>query len=213
MTGPAEEPLHVKLSNDIVSPPFKSPPKSDAPPSPEASSYMPPTPPPNMTFDPLSTLADISLATRGLPPYTASPFLDPAAVQTNLARLIWPTLLKQRAEEISKAMADLNNRQRDFTPSNSPSPPPAHASPPRPQIAASPAGLNAFPMMRPVQSAPEDLRVIARKLDMSEEESNCSGSVDGSHDGQRKEGIFSCEECGKSYSTSSNLARHRQTHR
>ena len=91
----------------------------------------------------------------------------------------------------------------------------------------------------PPQPAPEDLRVIGRrKMDFplaapdstnanvtsltsgslgEVEDSEYPESVGGqsSYDGDRTHdaGLHECQECGKAYSTSSNLARHRQTHR
>ncbi|TRY71646.1 hypothetical protein TCAL_03127, partial [Tigriopus californicus] len=73
----------------------------------------------------------------------------------------------------------------------------------------------------PEQTVPEDLRVVSRKLDFTpqsegDETASVSGtsSVSGGQleivDGNKS---YGCRDCGKSYSTSSNLARHRQTHR
>ncbi len=144
-----------------------------------------------------------------------------------------------------------------LTPSISPSPPPAHNSPAKAgsantftSVAAEPASPQAPPPahqspeksarlllpeaavtieMPPEQSVPEDLRVVARKLEFGqtissspaqeEDSDSIESSVDGGRsslsDGRRcgKEGFFPCPDCGKAYSTSSNLARHRQTHR
>ncbi len=89
---------------------------------------------------------------------------------------------------------------------------------------------------------PQDLRVAAKKLefphhqqhhqqrqqqDLSDdaESQSCGSLSSGGADsletraagGRGKfsaaEGYFPCSDCGKAYSTSSNLARHRQTHR
>ena len=96
---------------------------------------------------------------------------------------------------------------------------------------------------QPTQSAPEDLRVVGRrKIDfplasspavsastapdstgslgeVNDRGSEYADSLGGrsSNDGDRtlhgEGGHHECQECGKTYSTSSNLARHRQTHR
>ena len=91
----------------------------------------------------------------------------------------------------------------------------------------------------PVQTAPEDLRVVSRKLDFAtarvpastsphsstslsgaeEDASSLSGRSSGfaasAADSTefRSGNEYACPDCGKCYSTSSNLARHRQTHR
>lgn len=73
----------------------------------------------------------------------------------------------------------------------------------------------------PEQTVPEDLRVVSRKLDFApQSEGDETASVSGTSsvsgglleivDGSKS---YGCRDCGKSYSTSSNLARHRQTHR
>ncbi len=99
------------------------------------------------------------------------------------------------------------------------------------------------PSQLPAQSAPEDLRVVGRqKIDFplaaspaisastAPDSTGSLGEVDdrgseyadslggrSSNDGDRtlhgEGGHHECQECGKTYSTSSNLARHRQTHR
>jgi predicted RNA-binding Zn-ribbon protein involved in translation (DUF1610 family) len=109
-------------------------------------------------------------------------------------------------------------------------PPLAHAS-------NNPYGISSS-LCTPVQTAPEDLRVVARKIDFpaaaaasadstgedvaseygdslgedrslsNEEISSHSRSINGESMGHHE-----CPDCGKAYSTSSNLARHRQTHR
>jgi predicted RNA-binding Zn-ribbon protein involved in translation (DUF1610 family) len=86
-----------------------------------------------------------------------------------------------------------------------PPPPPAHWSPRA-------SALHASSLLVPVQTAPEDLRVVARKLEFPSS-SDDEQSVDMSVSGNNREHAFPCPECGKAYSTSSNLARHRQTHR
>ena len=69
------------------------------------------------------------------------------------------------------------------------------------------------------QTAPEDLRVVARKIDFPTTTQVSSGDADSStasedHDEAASNGsLHDCPDCGKGYSTSSNLARHRQTHR
>ena len=96
-------------------------------------------------------------------------------------------------------------------------------------------------LLPPPQTAPEDLRVVARKIDFPGEEdcstgiaaSNAVDSTVADYDSAgdyadslgellprrnsiTDEGLLNaheCPECGKAYSTSSNLARHRQTHR
>eukprot|EP00095_Tigriopus_kingsejongensis_P009435 maker-scaffold1490_size38656-snap-gene-0.9 protein:Tk09435 transcript:maker-scaffold1490_size38656-snap-gene-0.9-mRNA-1 annotation:"zinc finger protein 33a-like" len=72
-----------------------------------------------------------------------------------------------------------------------------------------------FAQHGPEQTVPEDLRVVSRKLDFhalseSEDGASLSGT---SSSGGILEKAYVCKDCGKSYSTSSNLARHRQTHR
>ena len=91
-------------------------------------------------------------------------------------------------------------------------------------------------MLPPPQTAPEDLRVVARKIefplvqgadstageDIIEEEDDIEDfdemtesihSQRSSDSGGGFGGQHECPDCGKAYSTSSNLARHRQTHR
>ena len=97
-------------------------------------------------------------------------------------------------------------------------------------------------LLPPPQTAPEDLRVVARKIDFPGEEEDCSTGIAASNavdstvadydsagdyadslgellprrNSITDEGLLNtheCPECGKAYSTSSNLARHRQTHR
>ncbi|XP_040581979.1 uncharacterized protein [Lepeophtheirus salmonis] len=74
------------------------------------------------------------------------------------------------------------------------------------------------------QSLPQDLRIPSKKRDSdcisvtstSSSSSICESSIstDGSGCNSNKSKVgLQCPDCGKSYSTSSNLARHRQTHR
>ena len=80
----------------------------------------------------------------------------------------------------------------------------------------------------PPQTAPEDLRVVARKIDFpivtnttarddstgEEDYADSLGELPSSRSCSSDIGhAHECPECGKAYSTSSNLARHRQTHR
>ena len=120
----------------------------------------------------------------------------------------------------------------DLTPSNSPSPPPAHISPsmtktPNPaNLARAVTALahHNFGFLPPPQTAPEDLRVVAKKIDFPADSSTHSAAGElnlelEDSDDQTKDstgsgsGHHECPDCGKAYSTSSNLARHRQTHR
>ena len=109
---------------------------------------------------------------------------------------------------------------------SSTSPPPAHRS----------SWINHSRLvLDPPQIAPEDLRVIARKIDFKSdpissrqiETPEVGSSEEGFSDDQLSVGemtssqirqsarddVHECVDCGKAYSTSSNLARHRQTHR
>ena len=148
----------------------------------------------------------------------------------------------------------------DLTPSNSPSPPPAHISPSVHRMTKPPAAASNlasavstavtalahhnFGFLPPPQTAPEDLRVVARKIDfptavavhqamlplqsaaaVQADSTNSAGELlnlelEDSDDQDSREkdsnesgGHHECPDCGKAYSTSSNLARHRQTHR
>lgn len=114
-----------------------------------------------------------------------------------------------------------------LTPSNSPSPPPAHISPlQRMTKPLQPYGV--LDLLPPPQTAPEDLRVVARKIDFPQVQADTTspstaGDLDEmedlmaesvkSSDSGGSHHQHECPECGKCYSTSSNLARHRQTHR
>ena len=98
------------------------------------------------------------------------------------------------------------------------SPPPAHRS--------SWIGEYKSRLDLDLESTAEDLRVVARKIDFatdpvpippasevgsSEDDYPLSGSE--IRQSGRGEEQHECPDCGKCYSTSSNLARHRQTHR
>ena len=112
----------------------------------------------------------------------------------------------------------------ELTPSNSPSPPPpAHMISPslqhRLQQTKPPLALNNFGFLPPPQTAPEDLRVVARKIDFPalKQSADSTAGEDLLEDFEESlpndKGHHECPDCGKAYSTSSNLARHRQTHR
>ena len=110
-------------------------------------------------------------------------------------------------------------------------PPPAHLSPKRFRTAATPVS-SFYPFE---QTVPEDLSIssssAARKLDFPAVDGSNSGDSDslcGSSNGDGNSSFlrhrsssssssseykYHCPDCPKSYSTSSNLARHRQTHR
>ena len=94
-------------------------------------------------------------------------------------------------------------------------------------------------LLPPPQTAPEDLRVVARKIEFPIVQADSSTTPVGvalieddeliedfdelgtesvhsqrsSDSGSGYPGQHECPDCGKTYSTSSNLARHRQTHR
>jgi hypothetical protein len=111
--------------------------------------------------------------------------------------------------------------------SSNSSPPPAHRA----------SWINPYNsrlILDPPQNAPEDLRVIARKIDFKPEpnsnpahlnfEKEVGSSEEGFSDDHSssngfnftssgRDEVHECSDCGKAYSTSSNLARHRQTHR
>ena len=101
-----------------------------------------------------------------------------------------------------------------------------------------PLGQTRLDLLPPPQTAPEDLRVVARKIefpivqadsstipigdDLIEDEliedfddlgTESVHSQRSSDSGSGFPGQHECPDCGKTYSTSSNLARHRQTHR
>ena len=99
--------------------------------------------------------------------------------------------------------------------SSASSPPPAHRS----------SWIGSYQPRFEVETA-EDLRVVARKIDFQSEplpllktpSEVCSSEEEYSLSGAeiREMGrgdVHECADCGKCYSTSSNLARHRQTHR
>ena len=165
--------------------------------------YLPPSPPSQPSDTDLSglkQLAEISLATAAAP--------GRPDFSSLLTSLLYPSLT--------------------ISPSASPSPPPAHASPSPPPVEQS--SQNPFNKMflAPPQDTPLDLSVTSPQVKEEPEfppfldirrdsvgtdsgESSCSESdleirkVQG--------GCFNCPECGKTYSSSSNLARHRQTHK
>jgi len=109
------------------------------------------------------------------------------------------------------------------------SPPPAHHSPPSHPKCLQTAFPRRYNWLSPPQTAPEDLRVLGRRITFPDQPSQTgNGSEDlaeslGSEpeDDQKSlrsnesscSGQHECPDCGKAYSTSSNLARHRQTHR
>lgn len=110
-------------------------------------------------------------------------------------------------------LAQYLHRLQELTPSNSPSPPPAHVSPQRREV-FSPSPPNW--LLPPPQTAPEDLRVVAKKDEIQADSSTSGDIIDDDLSVRSSDsggGQHECPECGKTYSTSSNLARHRQTHR
>ena len=167
--------------------------------------YYPPSPPSQPTDTDLSglkQLAEISLATAHHGHYSSL-----------LTSLLYPNLT--------------------ISPSNSPSPPPAHNSPsPPPQDM--PASNNPFAkyFLVPPQDSPLDLTKATTKSQEQEEDDQMPGYIDVRRDSvgtdsgdscseaesdhsakRRVDNNFVCSDCGKSYSSSSNLARHRQCHR
>ena len=105
----------------------------------------------------------------------------------------------------------------DLTPSNSPSPPPpAHSKTPL-VMTKPPLALNNFGcFLPPPQTVPEDLRVVARKIEfptLQQSADSTAGDLEEDFEETNDKGHHECPDCGKAYSTSSNLARHRQTHR
>ncbi len=129
-------------------------------------------------------------------------------------------------------LAQYLQRLQELTPSNSPSPPPAHVSPlqrfRKPPGGGAPLDLGlVVDLLPPPQTVPEDLRVVARKIDFHQAQVQADSSTVGDLEdfleedirsnsdssGGSNNGLHECPDCGKCYSTSSNLARHRQTHR
>ena len=168
----------------------------------QESDYLPPsppspTPPPRHDFSGLKQLAEISLAMAGLTSTHHGSSLSPHSFLTSL---ILP------AHHHSPA---------SLSPSSTPSPPPLAENP---------------------QECPLDLRVGSRRFELeasykmvqdcgrrdsvgTESGESCASDLDLDIDQQLRssssngKGSFTCGECGKCYSSSSNLARHRQTHK
>ena len=154
------------------------------PPSPSSPSSTPP--PPRQDFSGLKQLAEISLAMAGL-------------TNNSMANLSRNAFLSSLILPRSPA---------SLSPSSSPSPPPVSSDP---------------------QDCPLDLRVGSRRFeptsykmiqDISRRDSvgtesgeSCASDLDLDLDQQVRSSKFTCAECGKCYSSSSNLARHRQTHK
>jgi len=169
--------------------------------------YMPPSPPhghyEDLDLSRLKQLAEISLATAG----------QPHVFQQNfLTSLLYPSLLNFQSSV-------------DLTPSSSPSPPPAHHHTPLSPLSQPPCFS-----LYPPQDSPIDLRVISRKLEFPSEILDRRHSLDSLSQGTDSQSdasleevetdsnrsrscSHSCPECGRGYSSSSNLARHRQSHR
>jgi len=163
---------------------------------------------PNPLHSPLSFLADISLAMT--PPLAAMGRFPPTheALQTQ-----WAHMILQRAAAV-QAMAAAAAVAAEVRKSPSPTMPWA------PSMAPSPFFEPKKENFQEEQTAPEDLRIPAKRmpsadvaspLSYSEEDAD---SVDSSSSKKLVAGaFFPCPDCNKAYSTSSNLARHRQTHR
>lgn len=156
--------------------------------------YLPPSPPsqPSDDLSGLKQLAEISLATAGGHPFNYH----------FLSSLLYPNI--------------------QLTPSSTPSPPPAHLSPtPTDLPGYLSSGVNSA-SIPPPQDSPLDLRV-SRKLDFPpvlDQRRDSIGTDSGEsvesesyYSEEERRPAYSCEECGKGYSSSSNLARHRQTHK
>jgi len=165
---------------------FKAEPEDD---------YLPPSPPVQHADDlsGLKQLAEISLATAGGHPFNYH----------FLSSLLYPNI--------------------QLTPSSTPSPPPAHLSPtPTDLPGYLSSGVNNI-SVPPPQESPLDLRVVTRKLDFPpvlDQRRDSIGTDSGEsvesesyYSEEERRPAYSCEECGKGYSSSSNLARHRQTHK
>ena len=180
--------------------------------------------------------------------------------QAHLASLMWPSMAAAALAANYAKDLSLTPSSSPSPPMTS-SPPPAHSSPvhspvvqhlrrssivssssmtssvsstsPPPAHRSSWIGHSRL-VLDPPQIAPEDLRVIARKIDFKSEqislrqiEPEVGSSEEGFSDDQLSVGemttsqirqsarddVHECVDCGKAYSTSSNLARHRQTHR
>lgn len=193
--------------------------------------------------------------------------------QAHLASLMWPSMAAAAlAANYAKDLSLTPSSSPSPPMMTSSSPPPAHTSPVHSpvvqhlrrssmtsSITSSGSATSSPPpahrsswmhhpynsrfVLEPPQNAPEDLRVIARKIDFQSDSKSTSrpdlvqssmmkhdpeiGSSEES-DGHSSQGeisnpfdfrqssrddVHECSDCGKAYSTSSNLARHRQTHR
>ena len=130
--------------------------------------------------------------------------------------------LKQLAE-ISLAMAGVSSLSSHFlsslasSSSSSSSFLSHHLLSCQPSLTPSPSPPPSSPLLEE-QEQPLDLRVGARRLDYCLQDMGRRDSV-GTESGESTDGEdrmrpnFTCGECGKCYSSSSNLARHRQTHK
>jgi len=216
--------------------------------------------------NPLSQLAEISLSMAGRQQQGSAPlsFYPNLVQQAHLASLMWPSMAAAALAANYAKDLSLTPSSSPSPPMTS-SPPPAHSSPvhqdlqqhlrrssivssssmmsssssspPPPAHRSSWISTHARLVLEPPQIAPEDLRVIARKIDFKSEPMSArqietttpevGSSEEGFSDDQLSVGemttsqirqsarddVHECVDCGKAYSTSSNLARHRQTHR
>ena len=168
----------------------------------------PPSQPSDTDLSGLKQLAEISLATA-----SAS---RPYNYNSLLTSLLYPNLT--------------------ISPSTSPSPPPAHTiSPPPPDVTVTSFNQNPFSklFMVPPQDSPLDLTVTSSSSTQIKDEEDFPpyldvrrdsvGTDSGESSGSEADtlenlkkltgGCYTCADCGKSYSSSSNLARHRQSHK
>ena len=167
----------------------------------------PPSQPSDTDLSGLKQLAEISLATAsGARPYSYNSLLT---------SLLYPNLT--------------------ISPSSSPSPPPAHhsPSPPPPDVSVTSNPFSKL-FLVPPQDSPLDLTVTSSSPKIKDEEDqdfppyidirrDSVGTDSGESSGSEADtmenmkklsgGCYTCGECGKSYSSSSNLARHRQSHK